>query len=116
MIILQSIISALLLKGVLWAYKKYELQVNIHNLPIIIFGIMAIMGGVYLSCNHIMTYMIMGTMFSIFIWILHALTEEDDKAKLLSRFVISLISGLVWHQVIVFMVFFYLNYDKLNDE
>lgn len=115
---LQIIASAILVNLVWWTARKFKLEVTIHNAPIIIFYALFLLGGMILSISKFALYIPMGFIMGILIMIfLASLNEEkEDKLSTWQMVIISFIISLVWHQALIFIIFFVLNQDKIKLE
>lgn len=114
--ILQIIASSILVNIVWWTARKFKININIHNIPIIIFYGLFLLGGMYLSLNKFPLYVTIGTLLGIITMISISLLndEQENKIGMIKQLLTSFIVSLIWHQVVIFMVFFVLNQNKIN--
>ena len=114
--ILQIIASSILVNIVWWTARKFKININIHNIPIIIFYGLFLLGGMYLSLNKFPLYVAIGTLLGIITMISISLLndEQENKIGMIKQLLTSFIVSLIWHQVVIFMVFFVLNQNKIN--
>lgn len=114
-LLLQIVASLILMKLVWWGHKKFKLNVTFHNLPIIIMCLLLIVGGSYLALYNGWMYFPVGALLGAFIWTLNSIVvHEQQTQSWAGKMLISLIVCLVWPQIIVFMIFYGLNSDKIN--
>lgn len=112
----QIIVNIILFKLLWWCYKKFELEINLYNLPIIIMCMMVVIGGAYLVLTkNMLLYLPTGALLGMFIWTLNSIEAKDHpRLPLLRKLMISIAVSIVWPQIMVFMIFYGTNYDKIN--
>ena len=113
-LLLQVLASLILCQFVLWAYQKFKLKINIHNLPIIIFSMLMVVCGVYLCFHNPKIYLLIGLSIGALIWGFMAATEDDSKKSIIEKVIASIIGILVWHQIVIFAFFYFYNSDKIK--
>lgn len=112
MLILQVLSSLILFQFVEWARKKYKLKVNIHNFPIIVFTLLLLTAGIYLCFYYMKIYLLIGFFIGGVIYIM--LSTVDEKQPLLSKVVAGVIASIIWHQILIFMFFYFYNSEKID--
>lgn len=115
-LLLQMISNLYLVKLLWWGYKKFNLKINLHTLPIILMCILLICSGAFLALTkNTALYLPTGALLGFFIWTINSIEVQNiPQASFLRKILISLIVTLVWPQILVFMIFYGMNYEKIN--
>lgn len=114
-LLLQMISNLILFRLIWWGYKKFKLKITWHNLPVILICLLLIIAGTLLNLHNVAYYLPTGALLGLFIWTLNSIEVNDHPSQpFINKLLISTIVCMVWPQIIVFMIFYGLNSDKIN--
>lgn len=116
MILLQIIANILLIWVLVVSAKKYKLNINIHNLPIVIlFSLFAMLLN-YLAIFSTVNYLLIGFLLSSINLIVNSV-ELVDKPNMTAseKLILSLITLVWWAQLIILIIFYMFNYKSITE-
>ena len=115
LLLVLHLITALSLTRMLWWMKlRYKLPINFYNLPIILMFIMGNILLIYLSIYKFILYVPTAILCSIVFWNLIPNVLPDNKTNLTGKIIFSIICGLIWPEMLTFVIFYYYHSDKIE--
>jgi len=116
-IFLHSIAMILLIRTIWWACKNYSIRLTIHNFPIIGIGSLLLFGFIGLSIFYPFTYLVMGSLFGMFQFILESIEIPGrPNYSFLGKLISSLAVVFFWPELGSFTFFCLWHADKMIDE
>ena len=105
--IIQAIASAIILSVIFHSILIFKIKIDIHNLPIILLFLMAIVLANVLAVKSATAFLLIGALSAavIFILSLLAINEKDAKRRK-SAILLSIISIFIWPQIIILSLFY----------
>jgi len=104
----------ILARLLLYAVKTYKIPVNMYNIPIAIFVLVGLIGSIYVTLTHAAWAIIPAIIISIVMWFVNsARTPEGESVAFSGKVMLSLVTLVIWPEVIVFAIFFLSNYSKI---
>lgn len=114
-LVLQIVANIVLFKLIWWARGKFKIKITLNNLPIILMCILLIIFGSLLNLHSTILYLPTGALLGLFIWTLNSIeVKNHPNQSIFHKLLISTIVSFVWPQIIVFMIFYGFNSDKIN--
>lgn len=117
LLFLHLVAMILLVRTFWWVHRTYSIPITIHNLPIIGIGTILLFGAISLSFFYPLIYLIMGTMFGMFQFVLESIEIPGrPNYTFLGKIISSLSVVFFWPELGSFTFFCLWHADKMVDE
>lgn len=112
-IIVQMVLNVALAIVLRYLSKTRNIPITIHNLPIIIMSSFIMVGLVWLSVTHLVTYLIPGIFVGYLVWFIQS---HPPTVSLINKILLALFGTIFWVQVSVMTMFLLIHHDRFENE
>jgi len=116
-ILFAQLVACFILAKILWLAKRiYKIEINIHNLPIIVITANLLLLAALVSATHLLWYLPTGILLAIICWFICSYKNShivpmsiSNKIKVLSM------ATFFWPQLLCALAFVAINHEKIYE-
>lgn len=116
-LLIQLLGTALAIQIVYTLCRMFHISINIHNLPVLIIGLMIMLGAISLSYFNLLWYVPTGMLLSALCWYLNSVDMPDaNPVALHNKIRTSVLALVFWPQTLFILGFILMNFDKIYEK
>lgn len=118
LILIAHLLASVLLFFVLqYLNTKYDKRITIHNMPVIIMGMLFLIASIFLSLTHLALYAVLGFILSLISWFLTGIHVDGlAPVKVIEKVKVCLTVLLFWPQMLIGTAFVLANEGMHGEE